>query len=350
MAPAHSVYLASEMPAEAPTRLATRGQSSVSGAQVARKRKSLEELFKQTKEMHEADAPLATFTDAIDKPASHVHMHVEDAGGSGTRSEIEELDATKENAIAPKRLATIEEESGKAEQGDIGNPGDELSIPWARDANPKNLFWQNIDESHKQDIFNLFSDEQDLDGIGIFDKLTLMDDVENPDDSDALSQKTENRSIANSSEKEKFLEKVKLMEHMENHLIQNYQVNDIRKLRREPETPESLVALVSRFQEVSKSAAPDSELSQGLPPSAPQVRDYFQDASRRASPNLEYFEFAQGPTSPTSDRFLENTQAQYEAALEIEINNKRRLQQAERLEKPAPKSFLKWLRGKINSE
>ncbi|MFA0948584.1 hypothetical protein [Xanthomonas fragariae] len=349
-AAAHSFYLASEMPAETPARLATRGQSSVSGAQVTRKRKTLEELFKETKEMHEADAPLAAFTDAIDKPASHVHMHVEDVGGSGTRSEIEELDETKENTIAPKRLATIEEESGKAEQGDIGKPGDELSIPWAHDANPKNLLWQNIDESHKRHIFNLFSEKNDLLGIGIFDKLTLMDGVENPDASNALSQGTENPSIATSSEKEKFLEKVKLMEHMEDHLLRKYQDNDIRRLRRPREMPESLVALVSRFREASKSAAPDSESSQGLPTSAPQVRDYFEDASRRASPNLEHFEFAQGPTPPTSDRFLENTRARYEEAVEVEVNNKRRLRQAKSLEKPAPKSFLKWLGSKIKSE
>lgn len=339
----------SEMPAEAPATQATLGQAPVRAAHVPRRGKTLAQLFKETKEMHEAEAPLGVFSDAMNKPASSVQAHLLNVGGTSTHSEIEELEEPGKNAAAPEGRVAIEEKINEglseAEQDDIDKPDNELSIPWAHDANPKNLFWQKIDESHKQDIFHLFSDNNDIEGIALYEKIQGMEHDENSGASETVSQDPEKHNVDVSPERKDFLKKIEFMEEMERHLLQRYQAHDLRKLRNAPEPSASLKALMSRFQEASRLAASGSESPQGLPISAPPTLDYFRDASTRASPDLEHFEFANGSRSATSDPFQENTRARYEEAVEIEVNKQRVARQAKSLDKPSPKGFLHWLRG-----
>ncbi|MCL1532211.1 hypothetical protein [Xanthomonas nasturtii] len=347
-------HLAGEKHAQAPTRQATLGQRPASGAEVPRKRKTLKELFEETKEMHEADAPLVVFSGGIHTPASSVQAHIRGVGGNSTRSEIEEIDEPRENTVAPERLATIEEESNEelreAEQGDSIKPNGEILIPWAKDANPKNLFWQKIDEYHKQEIFNLFSENDELNGVEIYEKIRA---AENSGDSPVVSQDRKNHTIGSSSGKSNLHKKLELMEEMEAYLLEHHQTNDLRKPPKTLEISEELEnfirnsqaqlhELTRKSQEESTSAALDWKSSPGSP-KPPQ--DYFQNRSNLSSPDLEHFEFAEGPTSPTSDHFLEKTQAAYEKAVEIASHKERLVRQARPLHKPSPSRFMKWLRG-----
>lgn len=135
---------------------------------------------------------------------------------------------------------------------------DELSIPWAHDANPKTFFWQKIDESHKQDIFNLFSDNNDIEGIVLYEKIQGMEHDDNSGASETVSQDPEKHNVDVSPERKDFLKKIEFMEEMERHLLQRYQAHDLRKLRNAPEPSASLKALMSRFQEASRLAASGS--------------------------------------------------------------------------------------------
>ncbi|CAD0359251.1 hypothetical protein NCPPB940_43590 [Xanthomonas hortorum pv. taraxaci] len=120
----------SEMPAEAPATQATLGQAPVRAAHVPRRGKTLAQLFKETKEMHEAEAPLGVFSDAMNKPASSVQAHLLNVGGTSTHSEIEELEEPGKNAAAPEGRVAIEEKINEglseAEQDDIDKPDNEL--------------------------------------------------------------------------------------------------------------------------------------------------------------------------------------------------------------------------------
>lgn len=80
--------------------------------------------------MHEAEAPLGVFSDAMNKPASSVQAHLLNVGGTSTHSEIEELEEPGKNAAAPEGRVAIEEKINEglseAEQDDIDKPDNEL--------------------------------------------------------------------------------------------------------------------------------------------------------------------------------------------------------------------------------